>query len=342
MAGPNLKERPMTTVRIPLADLRALLTRRLTAAGLDEHMAKDTALILAEADLLGHRTHGAAMLPLYLDCIRQGWLATSGTWEVLSARGAAELWNGKSLAGATLTLSAIATAEKMAALHGTGTVVIRQSFHIGCLASYLEAVTNKGLVLILQTSGPHAGTVAPHGGKTPVLSPSPLAIGYPTRGAPVLIDVSTSVTSNSLVRRTAREGGRLPHPWVIGADGRATDDPTASQVILPLGGIEAGHKGFAMGLFVEALTAGLAGHGRGDETIEMGGMIFVQVIDPEAFGGLDRFAAVMGHVSDECHAADPIDPEVPVRLPGEAALRRKADQLRNGVILDADLWARIS
>lgn len=329
-------------VRIPAPDLRAGLKARLTDAGLRDDMADATAGILLEADLMGHRTHGAALLPIYVDCLREGWMAPSGAPEVLSQRGAAALWDGRRLSGAWLTLRAIDAAEEMARLHGTGTVVIRRSFHIGCLAAYLEAVAARGLVLILQTSAPHAATVAPHGGKSPVLSPSPLAIGYPAAGAPVLADISTSVTSNSFVRRCAALGERLPHPWVIDGAGRPTDDPGASEVILPLGGMDAGHKGYALGLMVEALTAGLAATGRAEPAPKMGNTVFVQVIDPEAFGGAAPFGSVMGHVGDLCRAAEPVDPARPVRLPGEAALARKAEQLRDGVRLDPEVWRLVS
>lgn len=328
-------------LRIPAEELLGTMYDRLLAAGLAPDMAEATANILLEADLLGHRTHGLAMLPVYLDCIAEGAMASSGAPEVLSERGASALWHGHQLSGAWLTLQAIRAAEDMARTHGTGTVVIRRSFHIGALAAYLEAVARRELVLILQCSAPHAATVAPHGGKTPVLSPSPLAIGYPAGDSVVMIDVSTSVTSNSMVRQVAREGGRLPHPWVIGDDGVPTDDPRKSEVILPLGGIEAGHKGFAMALMVEALTAGLAATGRDGHAPKMGGTVFVQVIDPQAFGGSGPLAEVMGDVSALCRSADPISPDEPVRLPGEAALRRKADQLKNGVIVSPDIWGRI-
>ena len=331
----------MTTLRIPAGDLRDAMHARLEAAGLAADMASDTADILLEAALLGHSTHGAAMLQTYLDCIIDGSLARSGEPEILSERGATAFWNGRQLAGAWLTRRAIRVVEEKARQHGTGTVVIRRSFHIGALAAYLEAVATRGLVLILQCSAPHAATVAPHGGKTPVISPSPLAIGYPACDGVVMIDISTSVTSNSLVRRTAREGGRLPHPWVIGSDGQATDDPNESQVILPLGGLDAGHKGFGLALMVEALTAGLAATGRDEPAPNLGATVIVQVIDPDAFGGAGPMARVMGHMSDLCHAADPIGPSEPVRLPREAALRRKADQTANGVLIGQAIWEKI-
>jgi LDH2 family malate/lactate/ureidoglycolate dehydrogenase len=53
------------------------------------------------------------------------------------------------------------------------------------------------------------------------------------------------------------------------ADGSLTDDPAAlfaepPGVALGLGGQEYGHKGFGLGLMVEALTMGLSGYGRAD------------------------------------------------------------------------------
>ena len=40
----------------------------------------------------------------------------------------------------------------------------------------------------------------------PQLAPDPLAFGYPTKGDPVLIDISTSTTANAWVRRWMAEG----------------------------------------------------------------------------------------------------------------------------------------
>ena len=59
--------------------------------------------------------------------------------------------------------------------------------------------------------------------------------------------------------------------------------------LLPLGGIEAGHKGYALALLVEAATGALAGHGRADPNEGWGATVFVQVLDPAAFGGVEDF-----------------------------------------------------
>ena len=35
----------------------------------------------------------------------------------------------------------------------------------------------------------------PHGGVTPIMTPNPIAAGLPTSGDPILIDISSSITS---------------------------------------------------------------------------------------------------------------------------------------------------
>ena len=102
-------------------------------------------------------------------------------------------------------------------------------------------------------------------------------------------------------------GNALPGEWLIDHLGNATRDPAVvaqepKGALLPLGGIDAGHKGFALALLIEAMTAGLAGHGRADPSVGWGGTIFVQVLDPEAFGGLAAFRRQMDFVVQERRA----------------------------------------
>jgi LDH2 family malate/lactate/ureidoglycolate dehydrogenase len=103
--------------------------------------------------------------------------------------------------------------------------------------------------------------------------------------------------------------------------------------LLPLGGLDAGHKGFALALIVEALTGGLAGFGRADASEGWGATVFVQAIDPDAFGGRDAFLRQMSWLGDACHSATPRPGGDGVRLPGERGLARWRDQSENGVAL---------
>ena len=104
----------------------------------------------------------------------------------------------------------------------------------------------------------------------------------------------------------------------------------------------AGHKGFALALLVEALTAGLAGLGRADPKEGWGATVFVQVIDPSAFGGADAMRRQMDHIVAACHASAPRDPANPVRMPGERAQKLAREQRAHGVALDASILPLIA
>ena len=147
-----------------------------------------------------------------------------------------------------------------------------------------------------------------------------------------------SITTNGMVGRLAGEGGRLPGKWLIDADGNPTDDPAVIMreppgALLPVGGVEYGHKGYALGLLVEAFTMGLSGHGRADPVEGWTGEIFVQVLNPALFGGTDAFVRQTSWIADACRATPPRPGIERVRLPGEAGLRRREKQLRDGVAL---------
>ncbi len=195
---------------------------------------------------------------------------------------------------------------------------------------------------ILTTSSPGNRAVAPFGGREARYSTNPIAFGIPTDGAPILIDTSTSSTTNRNLERTQRMGGRLAQPVVIdnrddgrGNAGKPSDDPAAffadpPGAIMPAGGLEQGHKGFAFAILVEALTSGLAGVGRRDPKQAAGSNLFLQLIDPAAFGGADAFKAETGFFAQMCRETPPLDPAHPVRVPGDRALALYREQMREG------------
>ena len=323
-------------------ELIAWASQLLRAAGLEAEKARFVAEILVEADLLGHDTHGLALLPGYLGELASGSMAKAGEPKVVADHPAAVTWDGQRLPGPWLVLKALDLAAERAKTQGTGTVVIRRSHHIACLAAYLKRATDRGLLMLLICSDPNTASVAPFGGIDAVFTPNPIAAGFPTEGDPVLVDVSTSITTNAMTARLHKAGSRLPGPWALDAKGNPTDDPGVlfgdpRGTILPLGGLDAGHKGFGLTLLVEALTGGLAGHGRADPKEGWGATVFLQVMDPRAFSGSEAFSRQTGHIARACRAARPRRVGEKVRTPGERGLSHSREQQAQGVALHAGI-----
>ena len=330
------------TTRYSHDALRTFARALLERSSLDAAIARDVADILVEGDLLGHDTHGLALLAGYLGELDKGTMTRGGSYEVVNERAACATWDGRRLPGPWLTLRAIDKATAMARTCGTGTVAIRRSHHIACLAAYLKRVTDQGMMIVLACSDPNAASVAPFGGTRAVFTPDPLALGFPTAGEPVLVDISASLTTNGMTNRLHRQGKRLANAWLIDAEGRASSDPAVlftkpPGTILPLGGLDAGHKGYGMALLVESLTGGLAGFGRADPKEGWGATVMVQVLDPEAFGSRAQFERQMEAIAAACRANPPRAGFDRVRLPGERGLARRSEQLRDGIALNPEI-----
>jgi LDH2 family malate/lactate/ureidoglycolate dehydrogenase len=321
-----------------VADLTRFTTDLFRAAGCDGDKPDTVARFLVEADLLGHTTHGLQLAPSYLDDLRSGGMTAAGEPHVVADRGACLTWDGRRLPGVWLAARAVTVAADRAATYGTATVAIRNSHHIGCLAAFLQLATDRGLLVQIASSDPAAASVAPFGGRRAVFTPDPLAVGIPTDGDPILIDISASITTFGMASRLRREGGRFPGPWAVTAAGVPTDDPQAlfadpAGALLPAGGMDHGHKGFGLAIVVEALTQGLGGFGRAEAPPQWGASVFVQVIDPDAFGGGTAFRRETGWLAAACRACPPVPGVSAVRLPGERGLALKRRALAEGVAL---------
>jgi LDH2 family malate/lactate/ureidoglycolate dehydrogenase len=309
--------------------------RLLAAAGLDGDKPAVTARLLVTADAMGHTTHGLAQLPDYIEEILAGGMTATGEPDILADKGATAVWDGRRLPGVWLTDKAVRLAAERARTHGICAVSIRRSHHIACLASFLPTVTEQGLMAIVASSDPSDAHVAPFGGKRAVFTPDPIAIGIPTEGDPIWIDISASITTAGMSARLRREGGKFPGPWALDADGRPSHDPhvlTADPkgTLLPTGGADHGHKGYGLALMVEALTQGLSGYGRADGEAGWGASVFVQVFDPAMFAGLAAFVRQSEWVAEACRGNPPVDPAQPVRLPGARAAQGLRDAKANG------------
>jgi L-lactate dehydrogenase len=332
----------MTEQKYLAADMTAFATELLVKTGMEADKAEVVAEVLLEGDLMGHTTHGFQLLAPYLGTLESGEMNGKGEPDVLNDTGPAITWDGKYLPGTWLCRKGLDLAAERAAKFGMAAIAIRRSHHIASLASYLKRVTDQGMMAMVFTSDPAVGGVAPFGGLMPLYTPDPIGIGIPTDGEPILIDISMSTTTIGLVSRLNAQGKKLPHAWVQDNKGNATDDPAAFFTdppgsILPIGGKDHGHKGFALGLYVEAMTSALSGYGRASEPEHWGGSVFLQVYNPALFGGVGEFQRETSWLVDACKNNPVAEGADPVRIPGARGLKLRDEMLANGVEFHAGI-----
>jgi L-lactate dehydrogenase len=326
--------------------LSAFARTLLLRAGMPQDKADDVAQVLVEGELLGRTTHGYALLAPYLREVRSGGMQVEGAPRVVNDFGACLTWDGGKLPGPWLMLRAVDEAIARARRLGIGAVSIQRSHHAACLGAYLRRATDQGLMLYIALTDPGFSSVAPFGGTTPVLTSNPIAFGAPGGDWPVHIDISTSMTTNGMVARMQSQGRRFEQPCLLDNQGQPSTDPaviatTPPGTVLPLGGLEAGHKGYGIGLMVELLSGCLSGHGRAEPKGGWSASIFLLALDPAAFGGTDAFMKQATWLTDACRAATPRPGVAKVGVPGDDSEARRQRCLREGVPVEPSVMAAL-
>ncbi len=308
--------------------------------GMDYEKAKDTSEILVEADMMGHSTHGVRLLPLYIKDVEAGNMKASGNQITLNDTGSCITIDGDNLPGIWLTKQGLKLSSERAKIHGVSTVLIKNSHHNGALAAYLLPIVEQDLVPIIKCSVPSSATVAPFGGTKALLTPDPMALAFPTNSEPVIIDISASITTNNMIADKIVKNEMFDFNCLLTKDGIPTNDPKEvfknNGTVMPLGGLEYGHKGFGLALGIEALSQGLSGSGRSRKIKTMNLSIYIQVIDPDAFAGSEAFKNEMSFLYNECINNPPIDKNKKVRMPGQNALLKRKKSLESGIYLSKE------
>ena len=207
-------------------------------------------------------------------------------------------------------------------------------YHTGCLAK-------QGLVAFGFTNS--SPTIAPVGGRKPVIGTNPLSFAVPGKAGKIafLIDQSSSAIAWTAVKRAAEEGKDIPLGWALDPAGKPTTDPQRGLEgsMAPAGG----YKGFGQGLIVEVMCAALAGACRGPQMgsfMENDGKLigcgqFFIAIEPDGFSG-GAFAKQVTAL------AKSITSQEGARLPNS---RREINQKRfakEGLPIDLKLYERLS
>lgn len=329
-----------TTIRYHHQSLRDFAGSLLSACGMPEDKAEAVTHVLVEGELMGKVTHGLALLPTYLREIEAGRMKLDGEPGVSNDVGACLTWDGRMLPGAWLMLRAVDEAVARARRFGIGAVALQRGHHTGCLAVYLRRATEQGYALYLALTDPGHYSVAPFGGTTPVLTSNPLAFGAPTSGEPVLIDLSTSMVTNGMVGRMRAKGQKFDYPAMLDNQGLASNDPAVVAAdppgtILPLGGMDVGHKGYGISLMVELLSGCLTGHGRArHQDGTPSNCVFLLAFDPAAFGGTAAYLQEADWLVQSCRASATRPGFNKVSVPGDESAARRASNLANGIALD--------
>lgn len=323
-----------------LDEVEDLAFTSLRTAGAPELAARSMAKSIRAAERDGIRSHGLMYLPIYIEHLQCGTVLRAAMPSVSRPRPAAIVVDAANGFAHPAIDAGWPEFTAAAQENGIAAMTVTRSYNCGVLGHHAERLAMAGLIGLCLTHAP--ASIAPVGGKIPVIGTNPFALAVPdgAGGVALVIDQSASVVAKSEVILKSRRGEPIPEGWALDSDGNATTSAEAALKgsMLPSGG----YKGFGIGLLVEVLASALSGAHSSRQASPFSGSLggppgtgqCLIAIAPDAYSG-----TFPSHINALIEA---ISAQSGARLPGS---RRSTARLRTeaqGVLVDAGLMERIA
>ena len=329
----------MTDIALSLDEVETLARAALVGAGASEIAAASVAASTRAAERDGVRSHGLPYVPIYAEHVQCGKVVGEAVPTLACPRaGAVRVDAASGFAHPAIDLGLPALLEA-AAENGIAVMTVFNSYNCGVLGYHAERIADAGCLALCFTNAP--ASIAPPGGKKPVVGTNPFALGVPDgEGAALIIDQSASVIAKSEIALRARLGEPIDPSWAFDADGNPTDDPNAALAgsMAPSGG----YKGFGIGLTVELFAACLSGAVLGKDASPFAGTKGGPPNTGQCFIAIDPSPLSGGHFGERVQAlTTAITSQEGARLPGARRRGARARIDREGVTVDAALLEKI-
>ena len=247
----------MSSQHLSLEHVESLTVKALTGAGASPESASSMSKAVRAAERDGIPSHGLLYVPTYCEHVKCGKVDGNANPDVSTTLSSALLVDAKTGFAHPAIEAGFKALIPLVKANGCAGMTVRNSYNCGVLGYHVEQLAEAGLVAIGFTNSP--ASIAPSGGKKPVIGTNPFAMAVPNSegGAKFVLDQSASVVAKSEIMMRAREGHSIPEGWALDANGKPTTDPEVALKgsMAPSGG----YKGFGTGLMVEVMAAALSG-----------------------------------------------------------------------------------
>jgi LDH2 family malate/lactate/ureidoglycolate dehydrogenase len=323
----------------PEAALRRFSTDCLRALGATEDEAEIVTDGLITASLWWHPGQGQGLEKFFRfhRQVKIGGIVPDATMEWIREESSIALLDAGKGFGYVSAHRAMARAVERARQTGIAMVGVRRSNHFGIAGYHANYAASQGMIGWAFTNA--RAEMAPWGSARPVLGTNPWGIAIP-RGHtfPIVLDMALTMSGKGMMRWYERLGRPIPDTWALTPDGRRTTNPSEAMdgPVLPIGE----YKGYGLSLVTDVLTGVMTGALFGlqvfqdDSNHDVGHLMVA--INPESFMSRSEFEQRLEQLIDEVKSAEPIDPDRPVMLPGEAEFRRLEQRKRDGIPVARD------
>jgi 3-dehydro-L-gulonate 2-dehydrogenase len=331
-------------LRVPYTSLLTALEHAMHHLGLHGERATLCARLFAETTCDGVYTHGLDRFPRFTEMVANGCIDVNAEPTRIAGAAGLERWNGNLGPGNLNAHAAMNRAIALARQHGLGAVALANTNHWMRGGSYGWLAADAGVFAMCWTNT--LANLPPWGASTPAVGNNPLVIAVPRpAGAHVVIDMAMSQFSYGALSSYSARGVQLPVPGGYDESGNLTTDPAAieaSKRALAIGYWKGSGLSLVLDMLAAMLSCGNATHDIPREpTRESGVSQVFLAIDPSSLATRPELDRIGDAILESLREATPIDPAKPVRYPGEQTLHLRQENLRLGVPVTPEIWAKL-
>lgn len=331
-------------------DLFEFSTQCLQKYGMNASDAAITAGHLIQTNKWNIHSHGLQNLYNYIRKAQHGGVSFTNRPEFVSQTASVALIDAKNCMGYVSSTEAMNKACDIAAETGVALVIVKNACHFGAAGCYANIAAQKGLLGAVFSNVDRF--MAAPGAKHPVMGQNPFAWAAPSNLIPsIFLDICTSQVAALRVVNEKNAGHKIPENWIIDKNGNPTTDPSAfpqEGALQPM----AAHKGYGVSLFIELMTGIISGG-----LLSMSGNIPSWNLKLDQPNGISNsFLAIdvdrlfykgylksrVDEMVNNIHKAEPVDPAVPVTVPGERAWKHSQEAEKKGVELPENTIAQLT
>lgn len=317
------------------------------AAGLPDEDARIVSEHLVNSNLYGHDSHGVWFVPRYAQGMKKKYYRWEDR-EVVKDTPCLQVINGKGANGIVAVTRAVDIAVEKARASTFGFVGLNHITHIGRLGDFPPRIAEQGMVGIVWLNG--GGLfMTPFGSADRRLRPEPMAFSAPRKnGPPFMLDMTMCTVAGGKIAQKHIRNEPMPDGWVIDQNGDWVSDPAIyndepeNTGVVPLGGMQFGHKGFGLGMMAEMLVGPLTGagctHSKDGGVERNGNGTMVLAIDIESFTELDVYKDDVEGLAEWVCGSRPLPGFDKVYAPGEIEQAKWAKLVEDGIDVPDGTW----
>jgi 3-dehydro-L-gulonate 2-dehydrogenase len=327
------------SIRISAVQMEAIFTTILVKYGFGDDSAKSCASIFTNNSVDGVLSHGVNRFSRFVNYVINGLIEINAIPQWVHAAGSIEQWDGKRGVGPLNAIKCTERAMTLARDSGIGCVALSNTNHWMRGGTFGWKAAKAGFVFICWTNT--IGLMPAWGAKDNKLGNNPLVIAVPYGDEAIVLDMAMSQYSYGKMEAKALEHSKLDFPGGYNSSNELTRDPTEildSKRPLPIGLWKGSGLALLLDILAAILSGGLSTQDISKKKDETGvSQVFI-AFDISTLGNFPTIQNTISEIISDYKESLPESEKSTIRYPGEQILKSRAANLRDGILVNKDVW----